>query len=354
MNAVRDMSNFLIGWPLTKHDFGQISKSRQVSAAESRSCLGTVLTPVITLKSDVLWRHDKATGQAVALLQQLRRPFILINSESDRPLDIARDPAVAQLLSNPLLQAWFMQNCFIDHPKVRPLPIGVGPQYSKLLLLEQLSKRLAHRSALQSKRSLLLLQFSLNTNPMRRLVRNTLCDRVSWKDQVTCSLDHALRPGSYYESIAEHMFVVSPPGNGVDAHRTWDALALCAVPIVFRCSTCSRCFLSAFDGLPVLVVNSTHDIPPPSQLRQIWHKWHGNKTFTQCAAGFSRDFAAGLRGLRIATHGRIDADAATEPTLKRCWLNDADANLSAGVNPCPPPSDDVVPCEYRRQYGKKK
>lgn len=36
----------------------------------------------------------------------------------------------------------------------------------------------------------------------------------------------------YYRAIGNSKFVLSPPGNGLDCHRTWEAMLMGAVPVV--------------------------------------------------------------------------------------------------------------------------
>jgi hypothetical protein len=39
---------------------------------------------------------------------------------------------------------------------------------------------------------------------------------------------------SYLDSIYNHKFVVSPQGNGIDTHRTWEPLYMGSIPIEKR------------------------------------------------------------------------------------------------------------------------
>jgi hypothetical protein len=55
----------------------------------------------------------------------------------------------------------------------------------------------------------------------------------------------------------EHAFVISPPGNGLDCYRTWEALALGSVPIVLS-SSLDRLFLE--HGFPVVIVQSWGEV----------------------------------------------------------------------------------------------
>jgi hypothetical protein len=53
----------------------------------------------------------------------------------------------------------------------------------------------------------------------------------------------------------EYAFVISPHGNGLDCHRTWEALVLGCIPII---KTSSIDIL--FQDLPVLIVSDWSDI----------------------------------------------------------------------------------------------
>ena len=58
-----------------------------------------------------------------------------------------------------------------------------------------------------------------------------------------------------WKNMTNYTFVLSPFGNGMDCHRTWEALCLGCIPIVFAPN-----FKSLFEGLPVLNVDSWSSI----------------------------------------------------------------------------------------------
>ena len=60
---------------------------------------------------------------------------------------------------------------------------------------------------------------------------------------------------STWKSMLEYAFVLSPFGNGMDCHRTWEALLCGCIPIVR-----SSVFDELFEGLPVLIVKNWSDI----------------------------------------------------------------------------------------------
>ncbi len=58
-----------------------------------------------------------------------------------------------------------------------------------------------------------------------------------------------------WKHMTEYAFVLSPFGNGMDCHRTWEALLCGCIPIV-RASV----FNELFDELPVLIVDKWEDV----------------------------------------------------------------------------------------------
>jgi len=58
-----------------------------------------------------------------------------------------------------------------------------------------------------------------------------------------------------WKVMTEFAFVLSPFGNGMDCHRTWEALLCGCIPIVR-----SSVFNELFEGLPVLIVEKWSDI----------------------------------------------------------------------------------------------
>lgn len=58
-----------------------------------------------------------------------------------------------------------------------------------------------------------------------------------------------------WKSMKEYAFVLSPFGNGMDCHRTWEALLCGCIPVVR-----SSVFDELFAGLPVLIVKNWSDV----------------------------------------------------------------------------------------------
>ncbi len=60
---------------------------------------------------------------------------------------------------------------------------------------------------------------------------------------------------STWKNMLDYAFVLSPFGNGMDCHRTWEALLCGCIPIVR-----SSVFDELFEGLPVLIVDKWEDV----------------------------------------------------------------------------------------------
>ena len=89
----------------------------------------------------------------------------------------------------------------------------------------------------------LLVNFAPHTNPAERApLLTTMCGNSSGGGQSVPFAECAAKEQGthqYYSSMraiyhrnSRYRFTLSPPGNGVDCHRTWEALYLGVVPVV--------------------------------------------------------------------------------------------------------------------------
>ena len=97
----------------------------------------------------------------------------------------------------------------------------------------------------------MLVNFSLNTNPTERNRALIQAKGISGAFIV----DSVQTPRKYRKLTSDSKFVLSPPGNGADCHRTWEAIYLGAIPIVLR-------KFWPFIGLdlPVIVLDSWEEL----------------------------------------------------------------------------------------------
>lgn len=84
--------------------------------------------------------------------------------------------------------------------------------------------------------------FALDTNPQERSEALSVAKKIGVDSRMVYDR-HVRRPLQYHEflcNMRSYEFVLSPPGNGIDCHRTWEALYMGCVPIVKRSKLTQR------------------------------------------------------------------------------------------------------------------
>ena len=99
--------------------------------------------------------------------------------------------------------------------------------------------------------------FSEHTNPADRGKAKDFLMRAPLAVQLL-----NLTPSSHRAALTRYNFVASPPGNGLDTHRTWEAIYLGCVPILTR-SYMAEMYESM--GLPIWVVSTFEEITQISE-----------------------------------------------------------------------------------------
>jgi len=145
-------------------------------------------------------------------------------------------------------------NIAVESERIRALPIGLENFWWRGA--RELSDYIAGH-------------FSLSPDPQVRLRRPTTIMgsfRVATNPSVRGDLDRRmgrwgigneeLSRSDYRRRLLDAKFVLSPPGNGPDCHRTWEALCMGAVPVVLRGSLAP----SLVRDTPILVVDDWDDV----------------------------------------------------------------------------------------------
>ena len=107
----------------------------------------------------------------------------------------------------------------------------------------------------------ILSSFSVHTNPMER----SKALKFSESSSEIYRMPSFTSPKKYRELLANSAFVLSPPGNGADCHRTWEAIYLGAIPIVLK-----KYWPFTHLSLPVLIVEDWAEIPNLIKSQNNW------------------------------------------------------------------------------------
>ena len=138
------------------------------------------------------------------------------------------EPSSIQKIANQFKKVYAV-NWLGDAPNIAPIPIGL--ENEGYLLNGVLSDYLSMVPKLKpwSSRDIqVLVCFSVHTN------LNERSEALYFARQIDGALivDKPVTPRQYRELLSNSKFVISPPGNGIDCHRTWESMFLGAIPIV--------------------------------------------------------------------------------------------------------------------------
>jgi hypothetical protein len=183
---------------------------------------------------------------------RIQHPIILISHNGDMPAP----GAYKSYLDDSRIIRWFGQNCDIPlHPKFHPIPIGLanakwkhGNTHIFDTALDSLS---ASKDLKQAPK--LYVNISPHTNPVRKKLYHSL------KKQSFVTLAPRKELAPYLTEMAQHRYTLSPFGNGLDCHRTWEALLVGSIPVV-KTSTLDP----LYEGLPVIILQYWNEISPAS------------------------------------------------------------------------------------------
>lgn len=178
---------------------------------------------------------------------RIQAKYIIVTHNSDYPVPWE----FARYLDDEKIIAWFGINVENSvHPKLHPIPIGLANKcwpHGNVTLVKNVQEKLESFQ----REILLYMNIRVETNVFaRKPVAEIFMNKPFCKKE-SPDLDYAL----YLEDLAKSRFVLSPRGNGLDCHRTWEALLMGAYPIVKSSS-----LDSLYEGLPVVIVDNWEQI----------------------------------------------------------------------------------------------
>jgi hypothetical protein len=88
-----------------------------------------------------------------------------------------------------------------------------------------------------------------------------------------CNKNKHMLWSKYIEELSKYKFAISPEGNGIDCHRTWECLYLGVIPIVIESNE-----MLYFNDLPILFVKS-YDIITKEYLEKTYSNFYKDKVF---------------------------------------------------------------------------
>lgn len=193
--------------------------------------------------------------------------FVLVTGYSDATLPLDYKDKVAEILASRHLVKWYAQNLEFANEKMQQLPIGLDYH---LVIKNPRMKAGPVQSPLKQEEFI----DNLSRKPFYEREYKIYCNfahairgRYGFKDRADAisqvSHDLLAVEGNFlprmlsWANMVQYAFVLSPLGNGLDCHRTWEALVLGSIPIVK-----SGPLDPLYANLPVLIVQEWSDITP--------------------------------------------------------------------------------------------
>ena len=231
---------------------------------------------------DLVWTRLTALPQFLReALPRIQARFALVTGDEDWliPESFAGS---AELLNSPKLVYWFSQNLDASarHPKLQALPIGLdfhtisnGPRWghAQATPAEQEAEFEGLRQQMPATEERLPLahaDFHFNKHKQQTYGddRHSVQRQLDGNPSVVFQTSKLKRIELWREKT-RYAFVVSPHGNGLDCHRTWESLVLGNIVIVKRSS-----LDPLYEGLPVVIIDDWREINVENLKR--WHGQH--------------------------------------------------------------------------------
>lgn len=266
---------------------------------------------------DLVWMRMIALPQFVReALPRIEARFTLVTGDEDWALPSGFAESSA-LTSDPRLICWFTQNYDGTDASGKILPLPIGLDFHTISNRRKWGHWPATPAAQEAELEALRAAAPPNA---RRLVRAhadfhfNKHKQQTWGDDrqaVQNALEHnsnvefqttKVRRIELWREKTRFAFVVSPHGNGLDCHRTWESLVLGNIVIVKRSS-----LDPLYEGLPVVIVNDWHEITLENL--QIWHAQHRD-AFGKPEVEERLTNAYWVRHMRRITAERLAAESA--------------------------------------------
>lgn len=182
----------------------------------------------------------------VTIHPQISHPYILIQHNGDHMVD----ESIAKYIDEKII-CFFAQIVLVAHPKIVPIPIGVANKYHGLDGFPRLMPKFDYPIIQRKPR--IFYHFSVQTNPNERGPALEYFKTHPLMDTITSFVPF----WTYKKILGSYCFTVSPAGNTLGSHRTWEALYLGTIPIVKRTVDAEYCESL---GMPIWIVDNWHEL----------------------------------------------------------------------------------------------
>lgn len=215
-------------------------------------------------------------------LHILTKPCILITSDGDRSVPSSYDKNIClKILYHKNIKKWYTQNYdkSIVHAKLGHYPIGFDLHTNMWLINNSVSEKINFmincRNKYNTNARISNKIFSDTHHCISHPIRYEIYNII--KNNPIFVLSERRKPFiDIIKDYNKYNFVISPRGNGLDCHRTWE-LFLAGVIIITITSTLDDMFIN--NNLPVVILQDLNELKNITNNKlNEWYKININKT----------------------------------------------------------------------------
>ena len=181
--------------------------------------------------------------------------IVLFTHNSDYPINEKH----LNYINDPRLIVWFAINVEIEHPKLKSIPIGINPPGFPCGDASILTKIVEENN---KKQNMFYSNFSVNNNKK---------DREQCLSETKVCLSENKLFEDYLRDISKSYFCISPQGNGIDCHRTWESLYLKTIPIVTKSH-----IVDTHKDMPIIILDDWSDFKNINFNEELYYKIWNN------------------------------------------------------------------------------
>jgi len=187
---------------------------------------GKYFNPEILTRDATIFCKTDFIGYLFNNIKDSKQKYNLITHHSDYPIDESR-----WNLKPSCIKKWFAINPTVEHSDLIAIPLGLKTHKGDYLESKYMTCWFAEnfRPLKENFKSNTVYCNWNITNINRKEILNVL--KIN---KINYIQDANLPFNEYIKRMSQSKFVISPPGNGIDCHRTWEALYVGCIPIVLK------------------------------------------------------------------------------------------------------------------------
>ncbi len=176
---------------------------------------------------------------------------------------------IEKICNNSCIKHWFTQNYELreSHSKITAIPLGIdyhtvqtgkclwdwGPQKTALEQEEELTE-IAKKQDFESRKNKTFDFFHFKKFKRHNNDRSYASAAIKGKP-FNVTLPKRISRNETWNMVTDYKFIISPHGNGLDCHRTYEAMFLGSIPIV-RTSPLDV----IYKDMPIIILKNWHEI----------------------------------------------------------------------------------------------